>query len=263
MKYCISARQPNSVLKKADEIKFSYRDKEKIIDCIENFPDKTFILTIPKGYDYDYINWDLYKVYSEKVRFIMALDDLSLAPICKEKGILFYWTFPVTTWYELDSVIKLNPCYLFINDSLIFNLEKIKQKTNIPLRACPNLCYNDRIPRENGIYGAWIRPEDVEVYEQYIDTFEFYYVINSEEEALLNAYTERVWPGNLNLLLVNLNVSIDNRALPEEIGETRANCGRRCMEHGSCHFCETAFLFANSIRKKHYKDKKINPIEEN
>lgn len=76
----------------------------------------------------------------------------------------------------------------------------------------------DSIPRENGIYGTWIRPEDIEVYGQYINTFEFISTALSEEAALLEIYQRGNWPGNLDLLLTNLNVQVDNRALPDELG---------------------------------------------
>lgn len=71
------------------------------------------------------------------------------------------------------------------------------------------------------------------------------------------------WPGNLNLLFTNFNVNVDNRGLPEEIGETRANCGQRCMANSNCRFCETAVKFSNALRKKHYDDKKIIPANQN
>ena len=49
MKYCVSSRQPISVLRNADEIKVEYRDRQKMLDFIEDLPDKTYILEIPKG----------------------------------------------------------------------------------------------------------------------------------------------------------------------------------------------------------------------
>jgi hypothetical protein len=72
------------------------------------------------------------------------------------------------------------------------------------------------------------------------------------EQILYHVYHDNgEWPGNLNLLLKNFNFNVDNRALPKEIDEFRANCGHRCMENGTCHFCETAIRFAEAIRKKH------------
>ena len=44
MRFCVSGRQPYSVIKRADEVKFNYNDKDKILDLVEKYPDKTVIL---------------------------------------------------------------------------------------------------------------------------------------------------------------------------------------------------------------------------
>ena len=267
MKYAVSGRQPKSLLKQVDEIKMMYQDREKLIDYVEELNDKTFILEIPKEIMSESIEWDLYKAYSEKVNFILCINNLQLAKECKEKGIKFYWAYPVFSWYEFQGLIALEPCYITLGAPLSFNLEKVKKKTNIPLRLCPNLAYDAYIPRENGLYGTWVRPEDIPTYEKYIDVCDFVTDELSKEAVLLHTYKEnKAWPGNLYLLLTNFNIHVDNRALPDELGEMRANCGQRCMENGTCHFCETAIKFATAIRHKHYEDNKIDlvdPIEEN
>lgn len=48
MKYCLSARQAQSVLSKADEIKVDWRDKDVLLDFIKNYPDKNIVLNVPK-----------------------------------------------------------------------------------------------------------------------------------------------------------------------------------------------------------------------
>ena len=262
MKYCVSGRQPKSVLTQADEIKMQYKDRDRLLDYIDEFSDKTFILHIPKGTED--INWKLYKAYSDKVNFMFCIDDLNFAKECNKNGIKFYWTFPIFTWYELKSIIELNPCYIMLNAPLSFNLEKIKTVTNIPIRLCPNLAYDPYIPRQNGIYGSWIRPEDIGIYETYVDTFEFIVDELGKEATLLHIYKDNgCWPGNLNLLFTNFHVNVDNRAIPKEIGQYRANCGQRCMDPiSTCHFCETAVKFSNAIREKHYKDNKLTPIQQ-
>ena len=76
MKYAVSGRQPKSVLQQADEIKMMYQDRERLIDYIEELSDKTFILEIPKEVVSEDIDWDLYKAYSEKVNFILCINNL-------------------------------------------------------------------------------------------------------------------------------------------------------------------------------------------
>ena len=46
MKYCISGRQPKSVLEKADEIKMRYSDKERMVEYMREWTEKTFILDV-------------------------------------------------------------------------------------------------------------------------------------------------------------------------------------------------------------------------
>ena len=59
MKYCLSARQPDNNLKKADEIKIELRDYRAIPEYIEKFPDKTLILEfvneLPEGFNWEEI----------------------------------------------------------------------------------------------------------------------------------------------------------------------------------------------------------------
>ena len=65
MKYCLSARQPDSVLKKADEIKIELRDYRAIPDYIDKYPDKVLILEMENELQ-EKFNWELIEMYSKK-----------------------------------------------------------------------------------------------------------------------------------------------------------------------------------------------------
>jgi hypothetical protein len=173
MKYCLSCRQPNAVLKEVDEIKILYNDQNRILDFIndEDFKNKTFIIEIPK--DITDIDWNNYINLSTSINLILCIHSLNLAKTCEKNNIKFYWKYPVISWYELDSLIKLNPCYIQLEAPLAFMLQEVKRKTDIPLRICPNLANDSYIPKENGLHGLWVRPEDTSVYEDYIDVFDF------------------------------------------------------------------------------------------
>lgn len=251
MKYCISGRQSKYILEKADEIKLSYKDIDILPAYLRDYPTKTIVLDIPK--EAEDIEWNKLKNLAKENNLILCLEDLFYAGLCNSLDIPFYWSYPISSWYELDGLIKLNPCYLFITNPLSFELDVVKKKTNIPLRLCPNLAYDSYIPRENGILGTWVRPEDINIYEKYIDTFEF--VINdlSKEATLFRVYQQDgEWPGNLNVLIGNLSVDVDSRMLPKEFGEVRTTCGQRCLKNGRCHFCESAINLSDSIREYYY-----------
>lgn len=108
-----------------------------------------------------------------------------------------------------------------------------------------NFAYDDFLPRKNGIKGTYIRPEDIQYYEEYVDTLEFYSEFNKQEETLFKIYkNDKKWPGNLKLIIANLKSDVDNRGLPEEFGKIRVQCRQNCMRNGACNFCETAFIFS-------------------
>lgn len=249
MKYCISNRQPKNALSQADEIKVRYSDKDTIINLIEDFPDKTIILEVPRG---EVIDWELARTYKEKTDFILSIEDLRMAYLCHSNEIKFYWSYPITNFFELQQVAALGPCYLFIESPIFFSMDKIKNITNIPLRVSPCMFYYDYIPMTHHVFDSWIRPEDVKLYEDYVTAFEFKGEAEVER-TLMHVYKDnQEWNGNFNLLLTNFGINVDNRGLPEELGPTRLNCGQRCMSGGACRLCERAVSFANTVKKEHY-----------
>lgn len=224
------------------------RDYQAIFEYINKYPDKTFILELDK----EPADWALLQAFSDKLegRFYCAIADLTTqAEICQKRGLKFYYKYAITSKYELDTVKQLGASYALIGIPLIFELTDF----GIPLRAIPNLAYEPYLKRKNGLIGGWIRPEDVEKYGEYIDAFEFYAPNGLEqEEALFRIYAEKgTWPGNLNLLIENLDVDIDNRLIfdSENFAERRMNCRLRCLNaHNTCHYCEEQLVhFAQNV----------------
>ena len=249
MRYCISGRQPVSEIQKADEIKMKYVDIGRAIDYIHDYLDKIIILDIEPN---ETVDW---KLLSElpKENLVVCIKDLQMAQLCKEYDIKFYWNYAIISFYELNGIIKLEPEYILLGPPLSFNLKKVKSITDIKIRLCPNNAQDFYIPREDGICGQWIRPEDVELYDEYVDVFEFITHDMEHERVLLKVYSEnKKWPGNLNLLITGLNHDVPNATLPEETGANRINCGQRCMSGGACKFCITAMKFSNTIRNEYY-----------
>ena len=250
MKYCLSARQPNNILKKADEIKIELRDYRAIPEYIEKFPDKTLILEfvneLPEGF-----NWEEIQIYNDEIsgNLICALSDLSLVPECQLRNIKFYYKYPVTSFFELEGLKSIGVCYILIGTPLLFDLKAVANY-KIPVRAIPNLAYEPYIKHKNGIIGGWIRPEDIETYDQYIDTFEFYAPKALDKEAAMyKVYAENGnWPGNLNLLIDNLNFDFDNRLLYDADGfaKRRISCEQKCLKGRSCHYCIDQFQFPST-----------------
>ena len=245
MEYCVNARQPAEVRKKADEIFINWKDREKILDLIVENPKGTYILEVPSNMEESEL--DLKEIKNYKSNIILAISDFKNINILKSYKIPFYWKYPLTSFWDLRKISNLVVCYILLDAPLYFDLKAVK-RFGIPIRLVANLAYDNFIPCKEGIKGTYIRPEDVQYYEQYVDTIEFYAEGNKQEEALLKVYKEdQKWNGNLKLIIANLKYDVDNRGLPDEFGEIRIQCRQNCMRNGSCNFCETAFLFSRKL----------------
>ena len=104
------------------------------------------------------------------------------------------------------------------------------QKTGVPLRLIPNRCYvQNTIPKENGLHGCWIRPEKLNLYEEYAEVVEFYSLGAKQELALWRIYIQnKEWPGDMNSIFYGFNLHMDNQLVYEGLDEMRLNCGQKC-----------------------------------
>lgn len=201
------------------------------------------------------VNWKELEGFAARGDIVLSLDDLSLVPKCKELGIKFYWTYPICSYYELEGIVALQPAYVYLGVPLCFDLQEVN-KRGIPIRLCPNVAYEEYIPRADGIQGSWIRPEDVENYGQFVDALDFHTDNLKSEASLFHIFAEnKTWPGNLNLIIKNLNFDIDNRIISEELGVKRMNCGQRCMRGGRCNICNAEFKHVATLRHIYYQRK--------
>lgn len=250
MKYMMSIKQPITELRNADELHVNYDEIGRIYDLIgENIIVDIYIY-ITKMQDVD---WDeLQKIKTLITAPItLVFENTLLIPEAKQHGYRAFWLYPVTTYQEIEGLINLGVDEILIDAPLYFDLPVVKTLCqNIELRLIANQCFNKYLPLKNGICGTYIRPEDIKLYEQYINHIEFYSDNLQQELALIKVYKQGVWNGNLNLLLTNLNYNIDNRAInTNEFAEHRLSCGQRCKKNNICHYCKTLFESINTIEK--------------
>lgn len=162
-------------------------------------------------------------------------------------GIPFFYNFPIQDYFSLDAVLKIpNLTEVFIDGTFIYNIENVAEiirKAGKEVRVVPNVAYSDAFPREDGVLGGWIRPEDLDEYAEFIDTIEFQNTeFNAKREAALyRIYIEnKHWDGSLNQLITKLNYPGPclNRMIDPENSKRRRTCGQSCLTRGSgCRLC--------------------------
>lgn len=246
MKYCVNAKQPLLVIKKADEVLLDWEDREYMPQLIVDAPKVRINLHIP---DKANIPFKTIKDFiQEGANIVLRLDNIFDGLDCQKYQIPFYQSKPLCSYWEVNNAIQNGVSEIFIGENLFFDLSTLAN-FDISIRTIANAAFiNKAYINDNGIKGMYIRPEDIEWYEQYIDTLSFYSENLKQEETLLKIYSEdKHWPGNLKKLIYNLKEDVDNRGLPEEFGQVRLNCRQKCMRNKTCHFCERAFLFSQKL----------------
>ena len=257
MKICLSSRQQAEYLHKADEIKVASRDHKIIPELAEKYPNADIILVFEPGVEVDITHQNLrdYQILS-KGKFIICINTLDpeTLGLYQELGIKYYWGYEITTAYEMEALKLAGVCYARVGAPLFFNTDYLAS-CGIPVRVSPNLAHGGYMPHADGVNGSWIRPEDLSLYETSIAAIEFEGIDLSAERALFRIYWEQKhWPGELSMIITNLNHSGLNRMLDTEISEARLNCRQRCAEGGSCRICWRALDLANADKIRTYAE---------
>ena len=256
MKFCLGSRVSPQYLKKADQIKVQPRDIKQIYSLLEEYPDKEIVLLVTNPPTREEVKeFNQIKILS-KDKFILAFNFFPLYWHCGD--CRWYANYPVESFSEANALIDLRSECIRLGSPLFFQMDKITfLRTKI--RLVPNRPYLSVVPRENGICGQWIRPEDLHLYEELLPDaiVEFDSYATTQEEALYRIYAEQgEWPGPLNYLVEGLNTDALNRLLEPGIGLARLNCGHKCQDPtGSCHVCPNAFKLAKMLEEKHAIDK--------
>lgn len=246
MNYCLSSQVHSDYLKKAQEIRVKYIYLDNLFDLYEINPKATIILTILKK-DKDRIKWDEIQKYNImwQNKIVIETDSFDIMDACQVLGIKYFYAIPVKTFDELKALVDCGCCDVKIDAPLTHMLDKL-DNYDITLRMCPNIAYYAHIPRKDGVIGSWVRPEDVELYEEYIDVFEFEDCDIKKEETLYRVYAEQKnWPSDLNMLITNLDYSAMGKLVLPEFATARTFCEQKCLKGLHCNLCYEFLNLAN------------------
>lgn len=252
MKYSVSSRQSSEILEKCDVINVSYNDKNIILDLVERYPNK--IITLLRRYEHnaENINWEEIKNYNIllKEKFLFGVSSLEELYTGISLGIQCFFLLPARTFRELRNLKEIGVCQIIVDTPLFFQMEAVKN-IGIPIRVIANSANQDiYLSCDDGVVGPWIRPEDIDLYENYIDTIEFSYKKLEQEKTLFKIYSEdKKWPGKLDMIIQDLRHSAVNRLIPPDFAERRLNCGHKCQINQSCHHCWHILDIASQMEK--------------
>ena len=164
-------------------------------------------------------------------------------------------TDTVTDWDTLTHLIAIGAHGVYIGGALGFELDKVSEilhKFGMWVWVKPNLAQSS-VSTTPGYKKFWIRPEDVEIYESYVDVMQMEFPENEPEKQLpyLRTYQGGVLNGTLNDFIIDLNITdvpMVSYKLPQELFKHRISCGKRCLKGSHCKACEGLIRIA---RKEH------------
>ena len=267
MKYAIGYYRSFRYGDDVDEICFKYKGTENILDIltwIKAYQRATILLN---QVDIEEILESLLIFQQEHPNFAVKItrQQEDWIPTLKEFNIAFMFIEPAVCMEDVAYYYAEGVSDILIAEELCFNLKNLQglRKKGIQIRVYPDVAqckYNKNIPE---ITKFFIRPEDLDIYEKYIDILEFYR-IDSTLNVTYEIYKQRRWVGQLEDLIYDLNVDIDNTTIVPIFGECRVDCCKKCLgEGGNCHICFRTEPIANQLAKNdlHIVHKRVKDIK--
>lgn len=264
MKYCINYSNKSHIIDKVDEILIRY-DKNKILELFTQFIpahlNQRIIVQLIEEDNIDTIVNNLKKIISiynenKDIKFDIQLPFYNQKFIeeLKDTNLKYFFKAAANSWDKFTSLISQNVSDIYITDELAFELDKVAEiahKNNIKVRVYPNVAQS-RWDKLSDILKFFIRPEDIEIYEPYVDVCEFYGDKAQQIDTYYKIYQEdKKWFGDLQEIIIELDSKIDSRYIIPRFAEKRIKCGKDCLKGGKCEMCKRILDLSEQLENAH------------
>ncbi len=264
MKYCINYSNKSHIIDKVDEILIRY-DKNKILELFTQFIpahlNQRIIVQLIEEDNIDTIVNNLKKIISiynenKDIKFDIQLPFYNQKFIeeLKDTNLKYFFKAAANSWDKFTGLISQNVSDIYITDELAFELDKIAEiahKNNIKVRIYPNVAQS-RWDKLSDILKFFIRPEDIEIYEPYVDVCEFYGDKAQQIDTYYKIYQEdKKWFGDLQEIIIGLDSKIDSRYIIPRFAEKRIKCGKDCLKGGKCEMCKRILDLSEQLENAH------------
>lgn len=174
--------------------------------------------------------------------------------LTKEK-ILHYYNEYVSDIDRFNGFLNLNITDIIVTNNLMFNISFLSPKAkskNILLRTFCNVA---QTPWEDtpALKTFFIRPEDMKIYQEYIDVFEF--ILPQKDVSRLNIFykifaIDQKWVGPLNEIIVGYDGTEENQYIIKQFAEKRVKCQKKCSyRENSCVLCDRIVNLGNLLKQ--------------
>lgn len=260
MKYAVNYSRDFRHYDEVDEVILKMRQKQQdfvpfVLALIENNPTLKITLNLTKVFpeeDYADIIPGILKLKKDNVNIVVKVPEITYnVNDFYMAGIPFFYSRTVTRLEEAYIQAELGASEIYIVGELGFrlkDLQALKDIYGVEFRVYPNIAQSINKNMINGVTRFWIRPEDTEIYEPYVDTFELLGGMNElRSSTIYEIYKQQQWMGNLNDIILDFDSPVvNNRGMNPHFAEVRLNCGKKCLL-GKCNLCEQMATLANNF----------------
>lgn len=188
------------------------------------------------------------------LRFYSAVKD-STINILKEHKIPFMFSDLVTSWDQLTLFAQKGTSAMYITEEMGFELDKvynILHPQNIAIWIYPNVAQSSAADTDD-MHKFFVRPEDIDFYEQYVDVCHIYSKLGEEhtQKRALDIYKRKSWFGFLGDLIIDFKSHgpLNSGAL-DFFAQRRSKCGKRCLKGYECKVCDSPMMIMKKVAKE-------------
>ena len=268
MKYCVPYNKHFKYMKEVDEMIIPYTEEDihfaNNLVTRDYLHDKRIIISIDDETFESFAENKLYKVFiglktaHSYIDFVLRFDTYyrngydEIYNALKENNIPFFFATLAKDWDTFNGLCNLGVSDIYIVEELGFELNKLgpmAHAKSILIRTFANVSQTSW-PTTPSIKTFFIRPEDVDIYEPYIDVLEFF-GNNNKQEVMYRVYSkEKKWTGDLSEIIVGFNQNIDSNRLMPMFAARRLRCGKKCAKGETCHICDRFVDVSNTLKDK-------------
>lgn len=182
----------------------------------------------------------------------------------KEHHFKFFYDDYVRSWDALNGYVSEGVSDVYIVEEMAFSLATIRQIVGpaVRIRVIPHIA-------QSGFQGTpaikkfFVRPDDVDEYDVYVDVFELLNIQNPNSAATMaKIYQDKGWAGKLSEIISDFTLDIDNRNILEMFATHRMHCNHRCMKGQHCTICEQFVSIAETIAEKGFLNDKYQEFSD-
>ena len=243
------------------EININYKPKVKQLeDFIIKYNQKRINLIFNSWEDFDQErDPDLIQAFRQKYpmcNLVMRLPSYSsqIQTLLIQKGLPHYYFILANKWDILNGLLETSVTDIYVTEDLCFSMDIIRQKSEVKNKRIRTFCdvCQTSWPQSNSLRTFFIRPEDINLYNKYIDVVEFFDAEHNKDSLniLYDLYNNgKRWAGPLKEIIKGFRDDTDSYYLIPYFGEKRLNCNKRCNT-SSCSFCVQLSSLAKTLKQR-------------